>query len=633
MARAGLSGGGFATAQGKMRRRNSCFVVCCTPGGGGGGGGADAGEVARCRLESAQRRVRVLNSRVVVRAGEAGIRAVESGVDVEELEKLRGEVRVLRGLGDVGEEAQGVVDRFDRVVSEFDLHTEGEEEAEDSFEEHWEAEEVEGVVGAVRSKVIKSGDELKRRVSGVGAGIEEKVSEFFRDDGSIDVDGLRGAVGSALDNASMTWQRLNGAVPQATAKGDAEGGTDVPVATLSLRDPVKEFFLQEQIGELEKKLNDASRARESMLRKEDQLGKLIRAKEIRAMDDGVSVLRRTLAVRVLQLEMEKIYVSLADEIEGSEYEMMMDQRVLVVEFGDLDHRLAELEVFIEQGEPILIEDDTLGELAADIQYLKTRLGLDTPLYSSARLDWPQMRQFATSSAKKARQGAEFYTRGLRLFVGDARFALRLIRRAVLGYTPSPREIRTLRRTGRDFLTLIPFTIVLIAPLTPIGHVLIFSFLQRYWPEFFPSTFSERRQTLMKRHEEYAKSITPASGSERDATPAAEVEEVRGLGRLRKLLFFGAMAAETLEIPTNDEVPSSAGSLRANASVEQEQDSSSDSNGDSNGLGSSEDSGVSESNASQSSGLEDLAESATDSELLARRKNGNSIALDDLHLAD
>lgn len=46
-----------------------------------------------------------------------------------------------------------------------------------------------------------------------------------------------------------------------------------------------------------------------------------------------------------------------------------------------------------------------------------------------------------------------------------------------GGTLKPREVQALRRTFRDVLTFIPFTIILILPLTPVGHVLIFGFIQ------------------------------------------------------------------------------------------------------------------------------------------------------------
>jgi hypothetical protein len=86
----------------------------------------------------------------------------------------------------------------------------------------------------------------------------------------------------------------------------------------------------------------------------------------------------------------------------------------------------------------------------------------------------------------------------------AQYAFWLISRAAQGYTLKPREVRTLRRTAKDLLTMIPFTIILIIPLTPVGHVLIFSLIQRVFPNFFPSTFTDRRQNLSKMYEEIEK---------------------------------------------------------------------------------------------------------------------------------
>lgn len=46
-----------------------------------------------------------------------------------------------------------------------------------------------------------------------------------------------------------------------------------------------------------------------------------------------------------------------------------------------------------------------------------------------------------------------------------------------GGTLKPRETQALWRTLRDLLTFIPFAIILIIPMTPVGHVLVFSFIQ------------------------------------------------------------------------------------------------------------------------------------------------------------
>ena len=48
---------------------------------------------------------------------------------------------------------------------------------------------------------------------------------------------------------------------------------------------------------------------------------------------------------------------------------------------------------------------------------------------------------------------------------------------------------------------IPFLIILIIPLSPVGHVLVFSFFQKNFPEFFPSSFTEQRQNVTKIYNE------------------------------------------------------------------------------------------------------------------------------------
>ena len=43
-------------------------------------------------------------------------------------------------------------------------------------------------------------------------------------------------------------------------------------------------------------------------------------------------------------------------------------------------------------------------------------------------------------------------------------------------------------------------IILLIPLTPIGHVLVFGAIQRFFPDFFPSCFTEQRQNLLQLYE-------------------------------------------------------------------------------------------------------------------------------------
>jgi len=43
-------------------------------------------------------------------------------------------------------------------------------------------------------------------------------------------------------------------------------------------------------------------------------------------------------------------------------------------------------------------------------------------------------------------------------------------------------------------------IILIIPLSPVGHVLVFGAIQRFFPDFFPSCFTEQRQNLLQLYE-------------------------------------------------------------------------------------------------------------------------------------
>lgn len=588
------------------------------------------------RLAKARARVRLLYAHLVARLVDTATQRAQTVLEAPSTSdgaaaasvarRLRRDIRSLRSAADdalpADDDVWQLISRLQSVIEELERRSDADaafardrlqEDLEGGLSDPHDAGDALDTNDANSRPAWQPAATFRRTVSGVGEVIEERVAEFVRRDGSIDVDGLRGWARHLLDSIGMTWMRLNGRVPPSESTAvSAKDSLQAAYAANALRDEETEFHLREEIGTLEKRLNESSKQRENALRREDQLGKLIRARDIRLMDDNVSALRRTLAVRVLQLELEKIFAGVAQEIDTVEYDLILDQRVLVVEFGDLDARLGTLDVFVEQEEPLLIEDDTLGELAADIQDLKMRLGLDAPLYSSATLSWDQMRQFFSSSSKKARAGFDFYTRGIRLFIGDVRFAWRLISRTMTGYTPSAREVRTLRRTGRDLLTLVPFTIVLIAPLTPVGHVLIFSFLQRYWPEFFPSTFSERRQALMKKREQFL-SMLKAEGE--------VVEDGDDFGQGGP----GFLASvKRLFVPL---IPSKGSSNEARKSPRAAPE-----NGAGNGQSTDNSSGNADGVDERPVALSDLADAVHDTDKKAR-KDRIRVALDELHLAD
>lgn len=60
-------------------------------------------------------------------------------------------------------------------------------------------------------------------------------------------------------------------------------------------------------------------------------------------------------------------------------------------------------------------------------------------------------------------------------------------------------------------------------MTPVGHVLVFGFIQRYFPEIFPSQFTNRRQDIMNRYDILKEQLKLA---QEKATAAEEEAELK-----------------------------------------------------------------------------------------------------------
>lgn len=327
-------------------------------------------------------------------------------------------------------------------------------------------------------------------------------------------------VRSGVGYVGGLWGRLNGTAGPGSERYLPEG-LPLPMSTRQERQAaVRELTVQ--LDQLEKQLQESSKARESRLRKAGIPGRARMAGELRDMDDRVAGLSRALAVRTLQLQMEYIYGCIEDEAldiaqskntgvllirQGSSDEVAL----LAAEFGLLDQQLAVLVSAVEAAEPLLIAEEDLILVASEIPDLRGRLGIaEREVFGGQGMSWLKIRLQIRETAHKVREATQFFSRGLRLMGSDLGNCGRLFVKAGSGQTLKPREVQALRRTARDLLTFVPFAIILIAPLTPVGHVLIFSFIQKYFPGFFPSQFTARRQTLMTRYEDLKKQLLRVS---------------------------------------------------------------------------------------------------------------------------
>eukprot|EP00899_Mesostigma_viride_P012206 jgi/Mesvir1/20987/Mv08050-RA.2 len=324
-------------------------------------------------------------------------------------------------------------------------------------------------------------------------------------------------VAQLANSTKLFWARLNG-VPQSVETNPL--GLPVPPSKRA----VVEFqgrALKLEVEELEERLLEVSTKRESRLRKKGVRARTFLAQEIRELDEEVNAIRRKLGVRTLQLEMVTILSALeAEVLDFSSYLGSDEITLLLAEFGILERQLEKQARLVDADQAIVVDDNVLNALAADIPDLKSRLNIMDE--TTASRDWKQSIMLSyQESAQKFKDGWEFAGQGLRLMGSDVTYSLGLFWRALQGYTLKPREVKSLRRTFRDLATLIPFIIILVLPLTPIGHVLVFSFIQRYFPGFFPSPFTTRRQLLMARYRSIEEEIARAtSGFQVDADESA-----------------------------------------------------------------------------------------------------------------
>ncbi len=89
----------------------------------------------------------------------------------------------------------------------------------------------------------------------------------------------------------------------------------------------------------------------------------------------------------------------------------------------------------------------------------------------------------------------FCMRGLRIMGGDINLAARLINKRMRGRKLRTKDVKQLTRTLVDLIALVPYTIVMVVPLSPPGHVFAFSVLNRCFPGAVPSAFTRRRQEI------------------------------------------------------------------------------------------------------------------------------------------
>ncbi|KAK9755284.1 hypothetical protein RND81_01G015200 [Saponaria officinalis] len=105
-----------------------------------------------------------------------------------------------------------------------------------------------------------------------------------------------------------------------------------------------------------------------------------------------------------------------------------------------------------------------------------------------------------NSIEKLKQTSADVWQGTKLLAFDTAAATGLLRRALIGDELTNKEKKFLQRTLTDLASVVPIGILMLLPVTAVGHAAMLAAIQRYVPALIPSAYGSERLDLLKQLE-------------------------------------------------------------------------------------------------------------------------------------
>lgn len=370
-------------------------------------------------------------------------------------------------------------------------------------------------INIIRTQLQKKDSDLaesaEEKKSSVGVGIPDL---YVRDDGTVDWDGALQDRAAIRTFGTAVWSRINGRDPE-TVDGDsvddiAEDHTDNKKVTAKIIETESIRELKSKWDEAKSELKVMEIDHVALLQSGIRTGAAVANIKLASLNSELRTKIRDSTValdlkqdevsfQMLVYELERIFTYLEVEVgnTAAKGKIPLQDRLAVAEFGLLESQMNSLQRELDVGEPI--ESDVLSVISDQVIEFKRKLGIDYYV-EGLTFDYEAILRYVKDLREQLNTALAFGIKGCQLLWNDILFCFTLFSRALQGYTLKPREVTTLRRTFKDVITFIPFVIILIIPLSPVGHVLIFGAIQRFFPDFFPSSFTDARQNLLQLYE-------------------------------------------------------------------------------------------------------------------------------------
>ncbi|KAL9236216.1 hypothetical protein vseg_010916 [Gypsophila vaccaria] len=111
------------------------------------------------------------------------------------------------------------------------------------------------------------------------------------------------------------------------------------------------------------------------------------------------------------------------------------------------------------------------------------------------------------SLEKLKETSTDVWQGTQLLAIDTAAATGLLRRTIIGDELTDKEKKYLRRTLTDLASVVPIGVLMLLPVTAVGHAAMLAAIQRYVPALIPSTYGSERLDLLRQLEKMKQTDT------------------------------------------------------------------------------------------------------------------------------
>lgn len=131
------------------------------------------------------------------------------------------------------------------------------------------------------------------------------------------------------------------------------------------------------------------------------------------------------------------------------------------------------------------------------------------------------------SIGKLKEAGSDVWQGTRLLATDVAAAMGFLQRALTGDELTDKEKKTLRRTLTDLASVIPIGILMLLPVTAVGHAAMLAAIKRYFPAMIPSAYARERLDLLRQLEKLQQMDASASNpyEENVETPKVQINAI------------------------------------------------------------------------------------------------------------